>query len=299
MCSGAEAIAQGVLWNPQNQTYGAPDLLIRSDVLRRLFPDALPASAIEGDGIVQEYIGGYEDWLRQRKVQTAAAPLPATPNPKLPPAGGIGPSSSSSLQQAASASALVSAAKKLSYRERRELDALPAQIEALETERDALAGTIADPAFYKEPTAAIASALERLQQIDGELADLYARWDALDSRPLCQHGNRAEANQRVLGAPIGFAADVGDGETQVDEVVTARRERGVVERLQHGAGDEVRLAVPALTRPGVQDQPMLLGPTSVAGHILDVRFAERHVGKRRRLRRLVVNVRSAEQRDQR
>ena len=46
-----------------------------------------------------------------------------------------------------------------------------------------LGGTIADPAFYKEPTATIAGALERAQQIDRELADLHARWDALDSRP--------------------------------------------------------------------------------------------------------------------
>jgi ATP-binding cassette subfamily F protein uup len=73
-------------------------------------------------------------------------------------------------------------AKKLSYRERRELDGLPARIEALEAEQGALGRTIADPAFYKEPPAAIAQALERVQQIERELADLYARWDALESR---------------------------------------------------------------------------------------------------------------------
>src|SRR5205807_5091732 len=88
----------------------------------RAFLDNIATSTFvfEGDGIVQEYVGGYEDWLRQRKAQTAAAPLPATASPKLPPADGAGRSSGSSVQQATPASPALSAAKKLSYRERRE-----------------------------------------------------------------------------------------------------------------------------------------------------------------------------------
>ena len=74
------------------------------------------------------------------------------------------------------------APKKLSYREQRELDELPAQIEALEAEQRALGATIADPAFYRQPAAAITAALERTQAIERELLDLYTRWDALDSR---------------------------------------------------------------------------------------------------------------------
>ena len=112
-------------------------------------------------------------------------------------------------------------------------------------------------------------------------------------------GHGAEAHERVVGAPVVFAADVGDGEAQVDEVVAGRRERGIVERLQHGAGDEVRLAMPALARPRVQDQPMLLGAAFVARNVFDVRLAERHVGKRGRLGRLVVDARASEQRNQR
>jgi len=72
--------------------------------------------------------------------------------------------------------------RKLSYQERRELDALPARIEALEAEQRALGLRIADPDFYKEAAAAITGALERVQQVERELVDLYARWDALDSR---------------------------------------------------------------------------------------------------------------------
>ena len=66
--------------------------------------------------------------------------------------------------------------------ERREFDALPAKIDALETEHRTLGETIADPAFYKQPAATISAALERSAAIERELAELYARWDALDSR---------------------------------------------------------------------------------------------------------------------
>jgi ABC transport system ATP-binding/permease protein len=120
----------------------------------------------EGDGIVEEYVGGYEDWLRRATAKAAVSPVSATPSPRPAPEPAPG-----------------GAAKKLSYHERRELDALPGRIEALETERDTLGRAIAAPAFYKEPAAAIAGALERMQQIERELADLYARWDALESRP--------------------------------------------------------------------------------------------------------------------
>jgi ABC transport system ATP-binding/permease protein len=74
-------------------------------------------------------------------------------------------------------------AKKLSYRERRELEALPARIENLEEEQRTLNGTIADASFYKQPADAIARTLDRLQTVEHDLGDLYARWAALDSRP--------------------------------------------------------------------------------------------------------------------
>ena len=74
------------------------------------------------------------------------------------------------------------APKKRSYREQRELDELPARIEALEAEQRALGATIADPGFYRQPAATITAALDRTQKIERELGELYSRWDALDSR---------------------------------------------------------------------------------------------------------------------
>jgi ATP-binding cassette subfamily F protein uup len=133
-------------------------LLVSHD---RTFLDNVVASTFvfEGNGRVQEYLGGYADWVRQRRPPLAAVPE-ARP---VPPRARTGP-------------------KKLSYREQRELDELPARIEALEAEQRALGTTIAGPDFYRQPAAAITAALERTQAIEHELGDLYARWDALDSR---------------------------------------------------------------------------------------------------------------------
>jgi ABC transport system ATP-binding/permease protein len=141
-------------------------LLVSHD---RAFLDNVVTSTFvfEGNGKVETYVGGYEDWLRQRKVSAADAPATAAKQPR--PAVAAAPDATA-------------APKKLSYRERRELDELPARIEALETEQRTLGETIAGPNFYKEPAVTITAALERAAAIDHELAALYARWDALDSR---------------------------------------------------------------------------------------------------------------------
>ena len=73
-------------------------------------------------------------------------------------------------------------AKKLSFKEQRELEALPAKIEALESEQRALAERIASPDFYKEPADAIKQALARVDELPRELTTVYARWDELDAR---------------------------------------------------------------------------------------------------------------------
>jgi ABC transport system ATP-binding/permease protein len=138
-------------------------LLVSHD---RAFLDNVVTSTFvfEGDGHVQEYVGGYQDWLRQRKHTTVSSPPPKQ---------------KARDERAGDADA---APKKLSYKEQRELDALPEKIEALEAERAAVADAIAHPEFYKESAADIEHALERQKQIERDLTELYARWDALDSR---------------------------------------------------------------------------------------------------------------------
>ena len=72
--------------------------------------------------------------------------------------------------------------KKLSFKEQRELDELPARIEALEAEQRALNDRIAAPDFYKEEPSSIRDALARGEALQREVAQAYERWHALDSR---------------------------------------------------------------------------------------------------------------------
>jgi ATP-binding cassette subfamily F protein uup len=137
-------------------------LLVSHD---RAFLDNVVTSTFvfEGNGKVQEYLGGYGDWLRQRTPQAIVPSTPRSKPVERPPRDTVAPT-------------------KLSYREQRELDELPSRIEALEAEQRILRAKIADPEFYREPEAAINAALARMQALEHELVDSYARWDALDSR---------------------------------------------------------------------------------------------------------------------
>ena len=140
-------------------------LLVSHD---RMFLDNVVTSTFvfEGDGRIQEYVGGYDDWVRQR----AAAMPPAPPARRQTRAGG------------ASESSAVATKKKLSYKERRELADLPARIEVLEAEQSELNATVSHPEFYRESAEAIARTLARIAELQRLLDGVYARWDELDSR---------------------------------------------------------------------------------------------------------------------
>jgi ATP-binding cassette subfamily F protein uup len=119
----------------------------------------------EGDGRIEEYLGGHEDWQRERARTLTDVPPALTPTrePRKPEP--------------------VSGSKKLSYRERLELESLPARIETIEAERARLDATIAGAEFYKESPSAITGVLERAEAVRAELDVLYRRWDELDSKP--------------------------------------------------------------------------------------------------------------------
>jgi ATP-binding cassette subfamily F protein uup len=141
-------------------------LLVSHD---RAFLDNVVTSTFvfEGDGRIAEYVGGYQDWLRQR---AEVPPPPAIQADEKP-------------SRAVMSTAGRPGTKKLSYKERRELDELPARIETLEKEHRELNEAVADPHFYTQPATTITASLERLSAIDRELLELYARWDGLVSRP--------------------------------------------------------------------------------------------------------------------
>jgi len=141
-------------------------LLVSHD---RVFLDNVVTSTVvfEGGGEVQEYVGGYEDWLRQR-------PAPADPPPAAPKAGRPAATSGATSDEPPR--------KRPTFRELRELEELPARIEALETEQAGLQAAVADAEFYREPADLIKTTLARLEAVQRELLAAYARWDDLDSR---------------------------------------------------------------------------------------------------------------------
>ncbi|MCW4454024.1 ATP-binding cassette domain-containing protein [Flavobacterium sp. MXW15] len=120
--------------------------------------------AMEGEGRVGDYVGGYSDWLRQRPAVAAAEP--ARPAAVVKPV--------------AAAAAPAPAKRKLGYKETRELEHLPARIETLEGEVETLTAAMNDPAFYQREAAAITAHTQKLEQVQAELDAAYARWAELD-----------------------------------------------------------------------------------------------------------------------
>jgi ATP-binding cassette subfamily F protein uup len=139
-------------------------LLVSHD---RAFLDEVVTSTLvfEGDGRIGDYVGGYSDWLEERrKAEARAKPAPApTPAPapaKAPPARPV----------------------RLSAREQKELATLPARIEALEREQAELAARLADPAFYRAAGTQTADVRARLAAAEREHAAAFARWEELEAR---------------------------------------------------------------------------------------------------------------------
>ncbi|HEY1373713.1 MAG TPA: ATP-binding cassette domain-containing protein [Candidatus Binatia bacterium] len=138
-------------------------LLVSHD---RTFLDNVVTSTLvfEGGGKIGEYVGGYEDWARYReRIAEAAAPAVKEP-----------PRSAFTSERPKTNSG------KLSYKEQRELEALPAKIEALEAEQTELHAALSDETFHRGARDKIAAAAARLEAIGKELEASYARWQELE-----------------------------------------------------------------------------------------------------------------------
>jgi ATP-binding cassette subfamily F protein uup len=113
----------------------------------------------EGNGQINQYIGGYDDWLRQRKAEQP----------------------STAQQGAKTQTKTASTSKKLSYKDQRELDNLPQQIEDLETEIAEISELISQPDFYKGDRTEIAKTETRLSELQQQLSHCYQRWELLEN----------------------------------------------------------------------------------------------------------------------
>jgi ATP-binding cassette subfamily F protein uup len=118
----------------------------------------------EGNGKWQEYVGGYSDWLAQRRP-AAAAPTPAKQKAE---------SRSDDARRAAPA--------KMSYKETRELAQLPAEIEALEQQQHALVAKMSSGEYHKQGSEQTKADRQLGADIERQLAEKFARWEALEAK---------------------------------------------------------------------------------------------------------------------
>jgi ATP-binding cassette subfamily F protein uup len=175
------------------QGYGGTVFLVSHD--RRFLDNAVTSTiAWEGDpawggrpGLWREYEGGYEDWKRQRERARvlASSPQPARPAAQGTAGGGAAmasPAVEPQLEAAAPAPRPSAPPRKLSYKEQRELEALPARIEALEAEQRTIDAELADGLLFARHPQRGAELSARHARIEDELMHALERWEALAAR---------------------------------------------------------------------------------------------------------------------
>ncbi|WP_111657343.1 ATP-binding cassette domain-containing protein [Isoalcanivorax indicus] len=133
-------------------------LLVSHD--RAFIDNVVTSTLVFEQGTVNEYVGGYEDWLRQRPDPAARAPEKPAPAKEKPAAAN---------------------ARKLSYAERLELERLPAELEGLEAQISALEARMGDPDFFQQDADVVADATRELNALQEQLETRFARWEALDN----------------------------------------------------------------------------------------------------------------------
>jgi ATP-binding cassette subfamily F protein uup len=139
--------------------YSGTILLVSHD---RAFINNIVTSTIvfEGDGVVKEYIAGYDDWVRQytaSREMSKAEPEKTTAN-----------------------KAVDKPKTKFGFKQQKELDDLPQTIEALEKEYEELFKAMGDPDLYKKDKSELATKKERLETVKQLLAISYSRWEELE-----------------------------------------------------------------------------------------------------------------------
>jgi len=145
--------------------YRGTVLLVSHD---REFLNNIVTSTIvfEGNGRLVEYVGGYDDWLRQRCLSAAACTEKAKKKDN--------PGKSRPQRERP---------RTLTFKEKKELETLPALIESMEAERAGLYEAFADPDFYKKDGSRIPEMKARMADLDKEIRAAYERWERLESIP--------------------------------------------------------------------------------------------------------------------
>jgi ATP-binding cassette subfamily F protein uup len=115
--------------------------------------------AFEGKAVINQYVGGYDDWLRQRKTEQVSIAQPTRAQQKHKPS-----------------------VKKLSYKDQRELDSLPQTIERLETQVEELSQLLSEPDFYRRDRSEAEKTQNQLTDLQQQLSHSYQRWEELENQ---------------------------------------------------------------------------------------------------------------------
>ena len=139
---------------------------------RTFLNNVVTSTLVFEDGRVNEYVGGYDDWQAavKRREDQAATPVVKEAKAKSPPRNGTTPPTSTATDQ-----------RKRSYKEKRELEQLPQQIEKLEGAIADLHEAMGDPSYYQQAGEKIASEAAKLAELEESLAKAYARWEELEA----------------------------------------------------------------------------------------------------------------------
>jgi len=116
----------------------------------------------EGEGVVKEYAGGYDDYLNQRNLRETACRSCTKQKP---------------IRQEKARDP-----QKLTYKEKLLLESLPDKILALEGQQEELQAQIDHPDFFRLPRAETALVTQRLEELEAELLAAYSQWESLDAR---------------------------------------------------------------------------------------------------------------------
>jgi ATP-binding cassette subfamily F protein uup len=143
--------------------FGGTILLVSHD--REFLNNVVTSTIAFEAGGVREYVGGYDDWVRQRGAAVMVEEK-------------VGPKASAKPQAAADKD--TSRQRKLAYHEKRELESLPGKIETLDATIAELHVVVSQPEFYKQPASEIARRQTELKQLEEELAAAYQRWEELE-----------------------------------------------------------------------------------------------------------------------
>jgi ABC transport system ATP-binding/permease protein len=150
--------------------YEGTALLVSHD--RQFLNNVVTSTLVfEGDEL-REYVGGYDDWVRQRGANAPSSQTNPTPFSR---------DAKRSASTPITTTPGAAATKKLSYKDQRELDKLPALIEKLESRRSALHDEMAAPDFYKLSSATISARQAEERDVAARLAAAFARWEELES----------------------------------------------------------------------------------------------------------------------